>query len=165
MECIQIQTTAVPCGAAFLEVTSYNGRASNVKRERIASSFEVSGLNWTCIYIVYFLILPLTQLYRRIIGRRMFDELKIKKDMEWKPTDVTILFVCCWISTCFGPTGPSSGEFVVRVENSHQDRPQHTEHVNIAAQKLNQWLCEQLYELSWIWACGLETCRDPAIYE
>ena len=31
--------------------------------------------------------------------------------MEWKPTDVTILFVYCWISTCFGPTGPSSGEF------------------------------------------------------
>ena len=32
--------------------------------------------------------------------------------MEWKPTYVTILFVYCWISTCFGPTGPSSGEFV-----------------------------------------------------
>jgi len=34
--------------------------------------------------------------------------------MEWKPTDVTIsiLFVYFWISTCFGPTGPSSGEFV-----------------------------------------------------
>jgi len=32
--------------------------------------------------------------------------------MEWKPTDVTILFVYCWISTCFGPTGPSSREFV-----------------------------------------------------
>ena len=32
--------------------------------------------------------------------------------MEWKPTDVTILFVYCWISTCFGPIGPSSGEFV-----------------------------------------------------
>jgi len=66
--------------------------------------------------------------------------------MEWKPTDVTILFVYCRISTCFGPTGPSSGEFVqlltqplvqylclsvrvlcvlwpVLVENSHQDRP------------------------------------------
>jgi len=28
-----------------------------------------------------------------------------------KPTDVTILFVYCWISTCFGPTCPSSGEF------------------------------------------------------
>ena len=25
--------------------------------------------------------------------------------MEWKPTDVTILFVYCWVSTCFGPTG------------------------------------------------------------
>jgi len=32
--------------------------------------------------------------------------------MEWKPTDVTILFVYCCIATCFGPTGPSSGEFV-----------------------------------------------------
>ena len=93
-----------------------------------------------------------------------------------------------WISTCFGPTGPSSGEFVqlftqplvqflcrsVRVlcmlwpilVTSHQDRPQHTEHANRAAQKLNQWLREQLYELSWRWwACGPETCRAPAIYE
>jgi hypothetical protein len=51
------------------------------------------------------------------------------------------------------------------VENSHQDRPQDTEHANRAAQKLNQRLCEQLHELSWRWACGLETCRDPAIYE
>jgi len=33
--------------------------------------------------------------------------------MEWKPTDVTILFVYYWVSTCFGPTGPSSGEFVL----------------------------------------------------
>jgi len=32
--------------------------------------------------------------------------------MECKPTDVTILFVYCWISTSFGPTGPSWGEFV-----------------------------------------------------
>jgi len=32
--------------------------------------------------------------------------------MEWKPTDVTILFVYCWISTCIRPTGPSSGEFI-----------------------------------------------------
>jgi len=29
----------------------------------------------------------------------------------------------------------------------------------------NQWLCEQLYELSWRWACGPEAFRDPAIYE
>jgi hypothetical protein len=113
--------------------------------------------------------------------------------MEWKPTDVTILFVYCRISTCFGPTGPSLGVFVqlftqplvqylcrsVRVLcmlwsvlvtilyslYSHQDRPQHTEHANRAVQILNQWLCEQLYELSWRWACGPETCRDPAIYE
>ena len=106
--------------------------------------------------------------------------------MKWNPTDVTILFFYCWISTCFGPTGPSSGEFLqlftqqlvqflcrsvrvlcvlwpVLVENSHKDRPQHTEHANRAAQKLNQWLCEQLYELSWRWACGPETCRDAAI--
>jgi len=26
-------------------------------------------------------------------------------------------------------------------------------------------LCEQLCELSWGWACGPETCRDPAIYK
>jgi len=33
--------------------------------------------------------------------------------IELKPTDVTIsiLFIYCRISTCFGPTGPSSGEF------------------------------------------------------
>jgi hypothetical protein len=30
---------------------------------------------------------------------------------------------------------------------------------------LNQWLCEQLCELSWGWACRPETCRDPSIYE
>ena len=41
----------------------------------------------------------------------------------------------------------------------------HTEHANRAVQILNQWLCEQLYELSWRWVCGPETCRDPAIYE
>jgi len=29
----------------------------------------------------------------------------------------------------------------------------------------NQWLCEQLCELSWGWACVPETCRDPAIYK
>ena len=40
-----------------------------------------------------------------------------------------------------------------------------SEHANRAAQILNQWLCEKLYELSWRWACGAETCRDPAIYE
>ena len=84
--------------------------------------------------------------------------------MEWKPTDVTILFVYCWISTCFGPTGQSSGEFV---QLFTQPLVQFlcSEHANRAAQKLNQWLCEQLYELSWRWACGPETCRDPAIYE
>jgi len=48
---------------------------------------------------------------------------------------------------------------------SHQDRRQHTEHAKRTAQKLNQWLCEQLYEISWRWAYGPETCRDPAIYE
>ena len=100
--------------------------------------------------------------------------LNIGKRMEWKPTDVTILFVYCWISTCFGPTGPSSGEFVqlftqplvqflyrsVRVLcNIQSTRTER--HRNCK----NQWLCEQLYELSWRWACGPETCRDPAIYE
>ena len=44
-------------------------------------------------------------------------------------------------------------------------RALYTEHANRAAQTLNQWLCEQLYELSWRWACGPETCTDPAIYE
>ena len=82
----------------------------------------------------------------------------ILMNMEWKPTDVTILFVCCWISTCFGPTGPSSREFV---QLFTQPLVQYL--CRSAAQILNQWLCEQLYELSWSWACGPETCRDPAI--
>ena len=53
----------------------------------------------------------------------------------------------------------------VSSDYSHQDRPQHTEHASRAVQILNQWLCEQLYEFSCRWACGPETCRDPAIYE
>jgi len=56
-------------------------------------------------------------------------------------------------------------QFYSYIENSHQDRPQHTEHANRAVQILNQWLCEQLCEPSWRWACGPETCRDPSIYE
>jgi len=60
-----------------------------------------------------------------------------------------------WFSACAA----------VWVENSHQDRPQHTEHANRTAQTLNHWFCEQLYELSWRRACGPETYRDPAIYE
>ena len=40
-----------------------------------------------------------------------------------------------------------------------------SEHTARAVQTLNQWLCEQLCELSWGWACGPETCRDPAIYK
>ena len=34
------------------------------------------------------------------------------------------------------------------LENSHQDRPKHTEHATRTVQILNQWLCEQLCELS-----------------
>ena len=45
------------------------------------------------IFVFYFMMLPLTQLYRRIIGRRMFDELKIKKDVQWNGSGITeILF-------------------------------------------------------------------------
>jgi hypothetical protein len=40
-----------------------------------------------------------------------------------------------------------------------------TEHAARTVQPLNQWLCEQLSEFSWGWACGPETCRDPSIYE
>ena len=87
--------------------------------------------------------------------------------MEWKPTDVTILFVYCWISTCFGPTGPSSGEFVQLFTQPLVQYLYRSVRVlaNRAVPILNQWLCEQLYELFWRWACGPETCRDPAIYE
>jgi len=52
-----------------------------------------------------------------------------------------------------------------RVENSHQDRPQHTEHATRTVRTLNQWLCEQLCELSWRCTWGPETCRDRSIYE
>ena len=77
-------------------------------------------------------------------------------DMEWKPTDVTILFIYCWVSIYFGPTGPSSGEFVQLFTQPlvqylsaldacsvccglswwllslYHDRPQHTEHASRA---------------------------------
>ena len=35
------------------------------------------------------MILPLTQLYSRIRGRRLFDELKIKKDVQGNGTGLT----------------------------------------------------------------------------
>ena len=54
--------------------------------------------------------------------------------MEWKPTDVTILFVYCWISTCFRPTGPSSGEFV-----------------QLFTQPLVQCLCRSVRVLCMLW--------------
>ena len=54
--------------------------------------------------------------------------------MEWKPTDVTILFVYCWISTCFGPTGPSSGEFT-----------------QLFTQPLVQYLCRSVRVLCVLW--------------
>ena len=40
------------------------------------------------------------------------------------------------------------GDCYLKVEGSHQDWPQHTEHMARAIQALNQWLCEQLCELS-----------------
>ena len=46
-----------------------------------------------------------------------------------------------------------------------RSRAPYTEHATWTVQTLNQWLCEQLCELSWRWACGPETCRDPSIYE
>ena len=65
--------------------------------------------------------------------------------MKLKPTDVTIsiLFIYCRISTCFGPTGPSSGEFT---------------------QLFTQSLVQCLYCSGRV-LCMLCTCRDPAIYE
>ena len=54
--------------------------------------------------------------------------------MEWKPTDVTILFVYFWISTCFGPTGPSSGEFI-----------------QLFTQPLVQFLCRSVRVLCVLW--------------
>jgi len=41
----------------------------------------------------------------------------------------------------------------------------HTERATRTVRILNQWLCEQLRELPWRWACGPETCREPSIYE
>ena len=42
---------------------------------------------------------------------------------------------------------------------------EHTEHTARTVQTLNQWLCEQLCELYLGWACGSETCRDPAVHK
>ena len=56
------------------------------------------------------------------------------RHMEWKPTDVTILFVYCWMSTCFRPTGPSSGEFV-----------------QLFTQPLVQCLCRSVRVLCMLW--------------
>ena len=54
--------------------------------------------------------------------------------MEWKTTDVTILFAYCWISTYFGPTGPSSGEFI-----------------QLFTQPLVQCLCRSVRVLCMLW--------------
>jgi len=40
-----------------------------------------------------------------------------------------------------------------------------TKHATRRIRILNQWLWGQLCEVSWRWACGSETCRDPSIYE
>ena len=61
------------------------------------------------------------------------------------------------ISTCFGPTGPSSGEFTQLFS-----QPLVT---FIYCTTSNQWLWKELCEFSWRWPCGPETCRDPSIYE
>ena len=90
-----------------------------------------------------------------------------------KSTNVTIsiLFIYRRISTCFGPTGPSSGEFTQLFTQPlvqclyRSGRVLHAEHATWTVQTLNQWLCEQLCELYWRWTCEPETCRDPSIYE
>jgi hypothetical protein len=95
-----------------------------------------------------------------------------------RPTDVTIsiLFIYRRVSTSFGLTGPSSGEFtqlftqplvqwMYRSGRVFCMYAQHTEHAARTVHPLNQWLCEQLSEFSWGWACRPETCRDPSIYE
>ena len=87
--------------------------------------------------------------------------------MEWKPTDVTILFVYCWISTYFGPTDPSSGEFVLLFTQPLVQFLSALDACSLCC-GLSWWLFstrELYYELSWRWACGPETRRDPAIYE
>jgi len=64
--------------------------------------------------------------------------------MEWKPTDVTILFVYCWISTCFGPTGPSSGQFV-----------------QLFTQPLVQFLCRSVHVRHRNWTNGcVNSCTN-----
>jgi len=64
------------------------------------------------------------------------------RNMEWKPTDVTILFVYCWMSTCFGPTGPSSGDFV-----------------QLFTQPLVQYLCRSVRVLCMLWPVLVTTYR------
>jgi hypothetical protein len=77
-----------------------------------------------------------------------------------KPTDVTIsiLFIYRRISTCLGPTGPSSGEFTQPFTQQFVQwlycsghvfcTYEHTEHAAGMVQPLNQQLYEQLCEFS-----------------
>jgi hypothetical protein len=72
------------------------------------------------------------------------------------------LFVPCVFSTA-----PSSGEFTQLFTQPLVQWLYRSGRVLAAwtIQPLNQWLCEQLCEFSWGWACRTETCRNPSIYE
>ena len=61
---------------------------------------------------------------------------------EMKIQQMSLFQFYSYIDGSLHVSGPLS------TENSHQDRPQHTEHATRTVQVLKQWLCEQLCELS-----------------
>jgi hypothetical protein len=73
-----------------------------------------------------------------------------------KPTDVTvsILFIYRRISTCFGTTGPSSGDITYLFTQPlvqflfRLGRVLCMLRATKTGQKVNQWLCEQLRDIS-----------------
>jgi len=63
-------------------------------------------------------------------------------------TTIGSVSVLLWPCALYVVAGLGDYSLLLLLESSHQDRPQHTDHTARAIQTLNQWLCEQLCELS-----------------
>jgi len=98
--------------------------------------YEIKS-NW-CHYFNFIYILPDLYMFRahRLIFSRVHTAVH---------TTIGSVSVLIW--PCALYVVVSLGDYSLL--SSHQDRPQHTEHTARAVQTLNQWLCEQLCELSW----------------
>jgi len=77
-----------------------------------------------------------------------FSKTQVKYEYETKNQQMPLFQFYSYIDGSLHVSGP-------------QAHPQESSH----SCSHNQWLCEQLCELSRGWACGPETCRDPSIYE